>query len=421
MTSSAHGRAPGRGTAAVLVGYLLCATTIGGCSDSSVVAPSGATLSLSATSTALSFDATTTLTAQVLGANGLPVDGVAVSFATTLGSVQPAEAVARGGIATAMFEAGAVSGTATVTASAAGASTSRPLTIAIGVAAVARVTVSASPAAIPFGGGTATITAMVTDAAGNPLATIPVNFTTTAGAVAPASVKTDGKGAAQATLSTTAPAVVTATATRAGADNGSGSSVPGTTTVSVAPQPRPVVSIAASPNPVAMAPVTFTLSVTPAPGSSTTIENVSIAFGDGNRANMGAVSGANITAQHVYAAGGTYTVSATAIDSGGGVTTTPTVIAVGQGAPVSVAIAAAAPVRVGTQSLVTLIATIAPPTTIIQSYRWDFGDGTQETTTAPQVQHLFLNRDEPYRVTVTATPAGGGPPVSGFGFVVAPR
>ena len=79
----------------------------------------------------------------------------------------------------------------------------------------------------------------------------------------------------------------------------------------------PAVSVTASAKPVANTATTFTIGATPAPGTNATIQNVRVTFGDGSApVDLGAVSGTTTT-QHVYAVAGTYTVSATATDSGG--------------------------------------------------------------------------------------------------------
>ena len=85
--------------------------------------------------------------------------------------------------------------------------------------------------------------------------------------------------------------------------------------------PGPTVSVTASANPVAGAATTLTITAAPAPGSGATIQNVLLNFGDGSAVNLGAVNGTTTT-QHVYAAAGTYNVSATATDSGGRTSTT---------------------------------------------------------------------------------------------------
>src|SRR5262245_1075494 len=75
-----------------------------------------------------------------------------------------------------------------------------------------RVALTATPESVPFGGGSSTVTALVTDASSNPLRFAPVAFSTSSGSVTPANAKTDGNGKVQTTLTTTSAAVVTAVA-----------------------------------------------------------------------------------------------------------------------------------------------------------------------------------------------------------------
>ena len=217
-----------------------------------------------------------------------------------------------------------------ITASSGGVRAS-PVNLVVGTAAVGRIALAASPMSVPFDGGNSTITAVVTDAAGNPLNAMPVAFTTTTGNLTPSNAKTDTKGTVQTTLTTAASAVVTAVAGSFPDSPGgpSPASLTGSVTVPLTQPPIPAVSITASESPVARTPTTFTIGATPAPGTNTTIQNVSVDHGDGDRADLGAVSGTAIIAQHVYSNGGTYTAALEATDSAGATATASTVLAVG--------------------------------------------------------------------------------------------
>jgi PKD repeat protein len=149
------------------------------------------------------------------------------------------------------------------------------------------------------------------------------------------------------------------------------------------------------------------IAATPPSGTNTTIRSVAVSFGDGETNNLGAVSGTDIAVQHVYAAGGTYTVSATATDSGGGTAAASTVVAVRAAAPLSVSIAAGpmVPPGGGPKAIVTFAAAVFPATSVVTSYVWDFGDGSgTQQTTGNQLQHVFAN-PAVYTVTVTVTEA----------------
>jgi hypothetical protein len=290
---------------------------------------------------------------------------------------------------------------------------------------VARVQVTATPPTVPFGGGTSVIAAVAIDASNNPLVGIPVTFSTsTGGSIAPASVKTDPKGIAEATLSASQRVTVTAIAAAAPSDPGFGSvgTTQGSVVVASTPQPVPVVTVIAPPNAVAQTPVPFTIGAVPAPGSNTTITNVSVDFGDGSRANLGAASGPATSVQHVYTTGGSYTVSVTATDSGGGTATAATVIAVGFAQPSSVRITVDAIVKIpnSSDSLVTITAALAPATLIGTQYAWSFNPGGPATTPTNQVQQRLLNGGT-YAVTVSVTVAGSSQAVTGSLTFVVPQ
>lgn len=390
----------------------LAASRCGGAT--AITAPTGTTLIVSASAKSVSVNGSAVITGQLLSSSGQPQEGVTIDFAATLGSLQPAQAVTNAvGVATVVFSAGTSSGTAVVTATS-GEVTGNPVSLNLGVSAIGRVAMAAAPASLPWTGGSTTITATVTDAAGNPLPLMPVLFTTTAGNITPANVKTDTKGVVQTTLSTTAAAVVTAVAGTSPADTpGPQGAISGAVTVGLEAPPRPVVSILPSPNPQANTPVTFTIGVAPAPGSNTTIRSVSVSFGDGATANLGAANGPSLVAQHTYTAGGTYTASVTATDSNGGTSTASTPVVIGGVAPLSLAVATTmTPTGGGPNARVSFTATVAPTTAIIASYRWEFGDGSAaQETPGGQVQHLYTLSGA-YTVTVTATNLTGATAVA---------
>jgi len=391
------------------------ALVLAGCGgEKTLLAPTGAVLTLISSATALSFNGTAAINARILTSGGQPApDGTIVRFATTLGTVEPVEAVTAAGVATTNFNAGVASGTAIVTASSGSVGGDNGLRIAIGVAAVARVQVTATPPSVPFGGGTTVIAAVAIDATNNPLVGIPVTFSTSTGAtIAPANLKTDPKGIAEATLTANQRVTVTATAAAAPSDPGFGAvgSTQGSVVVTALPQPVPVVTVVAPPNAVAGTPAPFTIGAVPAPGSNTAITNVSVDFGDGGRVNL--PGSPAISVQHVYATGGTYTVTVTATDSGGGTSSAAAVIVVGFAPPSTVRITGESAAITG-GFLVTFTATLAPPTLIGTSYQWSFGP----TTTANQAQNKYPAGTTSVDVTVVVTLAGGGT-VSGSATIV---
>ena len=106
-----------------------------------------------------------TTTASRTGA-GTPVqNGTHVTFTTTLGQIQPSDALTRNGEADVIFSSGGASGTATITAYSGGASQS--IQLPIGTAAVGAVALTATPQTLPAAGGNTTLVANVTDNKGN--------------------------------------------------------------------------------------------------------------------------------------------------------------------------------------------------------------------------------------------------------------
>ena len=310
------------------------------------------------------------------------------------------------------FLAGPLSGIAVITASSGGSTTGpdAAVKLAVGAAAAARIGMTANPATIPFSGGSSTITATVVDSGGVPLASVPLTFSTSAGTLTSTAIKTDANGNAQTTLTTTGQAAsVKAVIGAPGSASGDvGAGATGSVSVAVAPRPQPAVSVAPGPTPTAQTPVTFTIAAVPAAGSGTTIQDVTINFGDGEKFDLGAVSGMNIVAQHVYQFSGTYTVTVTAVDTAGGSGIATAVLVVAPQAPLSVAIAFAPPVVAGANTIFTFTAAAMPATAVIASYRWQFGDGSAvQTTTGNQVTHSFKNGGGPYTVQVTIVSAQG--------------
>jgi hypothetical protein len=188
-----------------------------------LVAPSGTTLTLIASTHVLPVNGETDITA-ILIEGGQPADegsaliagvgtpvhnGTVVTFSTTLGRLEPAEAKTAGGRATVRLIGDGRSGTATITAFSGPAIMS--IDVNVGAAAAAFLAITATPQALSSAGGSSTILARVEDVQGNGLAGLPVSFQTTRGTLAPSNALTDANGAALTILTTTEEATVTAT------------------------------------------------------------------------------------------------------------------------------------------------------------------------------------------------------------------
>jgi hypothetical protein len=158
------------------------------------------TLTLSADPASLPADgiSTSVITATVTDLSGSPAAGEAVTFTTSLGAIQPVTTTANAaGLAFANLTAATQPGEALITASTATGARSLRLPMLAGFPAA--VTLNASPAVVPPQ-GTATITALVRDALGEPLPGVNVLFSTTLGTLTPLQALTGPDGRASVTL-----------------------------------------------------------------------------------------------------------------------------------------------------------------------------------------------------------------------------
>jgi len=374
---------------AALVGLSLL---VAGCEKTSLVAPSGSTIRITAQATALPANGTTDIIGQVLEAAGTaPHSGTVILFTTTLGSIEPSEARTDGnGRVIVKYRAGQTSGTATIMATSGGATTGTDgaVKIAIGTAAVGRVSVTANPNPVLAIGGTTTVTANVADINGSALPSAPVIFTTTAGSLANSLVTTEADGSARTSLTTSVQATVTATVGvlgTPGATGGTGGTgntsgtASGTVTVNVSAPPALVITPPATPPNVGL-PANFTFVVTPATTNGSAVRNLRVDWGDGVSRDLGAVTGTSVQS-HVYFDDGTFTVTGTVTDAAGNstmVSTSVTVVPVGSP---TIIITPSVPGTGGAvNTVVTFTIQVTPPTgVIITSATISFGDGQAQS------------------------------------------
>jgi Bacterial Ig-like domain (group 1)/PKD domain len=301
---------------------ILAALVALGCDSMPLTAPTGSALTISVASAFVPTGGTTEVTAFVSESGGTPVqNGTTVRFTTNLGRVDPVEVQTRNGYAVATFLAGDLSGVANVRATSGviggttgegeNATSTNSVQITVGGAAASLVVLNASPASVPTGGGTVTITASVLDANGNRLGGIPVSFSTTAGTLSPSSATTDSNGEARVQLTTAAAATVSA---RAGA-------AANAATVEVTVTATGVTISADVTNQSFATPFTFT--VTPAEGSRPT--GVIVDFDDGLSTDLGSITSAT-TVAHKFAAAGTYAVRVTQTNQDGSISTAVVVV-----------------------------------------------------------------------------------------------
>jgi adhesin/invasin len=389
----------------MILALLVPLALVAACDKVPLLAPTGTTITLIPTSTSVPNNSQTTIVATVIehgtasgssgtststtSTGGTPVqNGTLITFTTTLGHIEPAEARTNNGQVAVTLFTDNNSGTPTITAYSGGASATNS-TIKIGAATVKTVTLSAQPSTLGSSGGTTTVTAIVINDQGSPVSGVPVTFTTDNGSLSPATATTDSNGNATTTLTTTKTAKVTATS----------GSVATASALSVTVNAFALAGFTASPTATSSGvPVTFT--VTPATGVG--ISNVRVDFGDGKSQSVGSIAAAQ-TVSHAYSSPGQYTATATATDTAGGTGSLSTSVIIGS-LPVTLTASPAAP-------------TVNSPVTFtvgglgsaqIDHFVWTFDDGTpQLTTTSPQLPHTF-NTKGLKNVRVDVIGIGGG-------------
>jgi hypothetical protein len=382
------------------------------CERVPLLAPSGSTITLTASATALSVNGTAQLIAQVVEPSGTPPhSGTHIIFTTSLGSILPAESDTDiNGRVLAIFKAGSDNGTATITASSGGVvvPAANALKISVGTAAVGRVIVSANPALIPATGGTAVISATVSDINGNALAFAPVAYSTTAGVIDPPLATTDSNGVATSNLRTSTTATVTAsvgaqggTGTGGGGTGGGGTTTPtapaptgqasGSVTVNVAAAPTLVIAPPSTP-PAAGLPAIFTFTVTVPAANGSAIRDLTVNWGDGTPTQDLGVVTSTSTQTHVFRAAGNYVISAVLTDTFGNTVPQSTQITVIPVQRPGIQITQSPnPGHSGVPT--TLLIQVTPATGIgVQDLLVDYGDGQSADlggTSSAQIQHIY--------------------------------
>lgn len=387
----------------MLTGLLTIAGVgLASCDKVPLLAPAGTVISMVSTTTVLPINGSTEVIAVLIengttgtgtgtgsgattGSSGTPVhNGTLVSFTTTLGKIEPAEARTNNGRVTVKFTADGRSGTAIVTAYSGAAR--QTLEVLIGGAAAERVLVTANPTSLPSSGGTSTVTARVEDASGNPLLGVPVAFTTTSGSLSPVSALTNEAGLATTALSTNAEATVTATA--AGKVGTAALTLRTAASVSLS-VPAGTVTVGA--------PVIFT--VTPQAGA--TLSNTVVRFGDGGSRNLGTITTAT-TVAYIYGSEGIHDITVTSTDPDGApVTASGSVAVVG-----FTITASASPSSGPLGTVMTFTVTGIPAGVSIDHITWDFGNGVSRTTNSTSTSYEYPQRGS-YTVVITVRPTHG--------------
>lgn len=397
----------------VLATALLASLSAAACDKVPLLAPSGTAITLFATANSLAVNGSTEITAVLIeGAQGAPGqggqpaapingvgtpvhNGTVVTFTTTLGRIEPGEAKTSNGKATVTLTGDGRSGVATITAFSGGSS--QTLSLNVGAAAATRIVITASPQALPAGGGTAVVQARVEDQQGNGLLGVPVSFKTSAGTLTATSAVTNEAGVALTALTTTSPATVSATA---GGSEGTLSdnvalTIGARTTLSISPPTTVAVST----------PATFGISVTSSGTETPIVTDATIDFGDGASSPLGTLIGGASGVQtviHLYAGAGVRTVTVTGRDAAGSPVSRSTQVAV---APL-VASGSVTPGSTTLGQTVVFSVAVSPAGASISRYEWNFGDGTSMTTSSSSINHLYGSNGTK-SVTVRVVPTVG--------------
>jgi PKD repeat protein len=379
------------------------------CDRAQLLAPTRSTITMSAATRVLALGGSTDVTAFVVEEAGTPVqNGTTVRFSVTMGRVEPVEVQTTNGLAITRFFAGSSSGVAEIRAIS-GAATGgdddlNVVEITIGAAAANRVTVTATPGSVSSAGGSSQITATALDESGNPIAGVPVTFSSTAGTLSASSANTDENGRATIALTTNREAEVTARV-GSGADSRSATvtvrvNVQGTVTLTCRGSDT---ATSSSCTQVAGSTVTFAAARGTTSGAAA-IASARLDFGDGTSTTLGNLA-SSTTVNHIYGSAGTYTATLTATDANGEVTSASVTVVITRRLALAVTLTATeGAATTGTERWTFEAETMEGSTDVsgeVESYTWDFGDEADEVeTSGPQTSHVYDDEGR-YIVTVT--------------------
>ena len=299
----------------------------------STVSPSLSTVGASPASlTAGSGSATITVT--VTDTSGNPVSGATVVLAATGGGntlTQPTGTTDATGVATGTLSS-TVAESKTISAAANGTAIFQTagVTFTAGPVSASRSTVAASPASIPAGSSTSTITVTVKDANGNPIggATVALAATGSGNTLTQPGGPTNASGVATGALSSTAAGSKTVSATA----NGTAITQTATVTVTSAVVSASKSTVSASPTSITAGSGSSTITVTVKDSKGRAIAGATVvlsATGSGNTFTQPAPTNSNGIATGIFSStvAGSKTISATA--NGTVITQKPTVTVTG--------------------------------------------------------------------------------------------
>jgi hypothetical protein len=380
----------------ILLTMLVAATVA--CDKVPLGAPSGSAITITASARILATGETTEISAFVSESSGTPVqNGTSVRFTTTLGTVDPVEALTRNGVATTTLHAGNVSGVAQVRATSGGGTGGTGTTatnlveVQVGAAAVDTITVTANPSVVSANGGTVDVVANVFATGGRPLSGIAVAFSANRGTLSSTTATTDASGQARVTLTTNADTTI----------NASAGGKTSTTAATVTAQPGPAVTLTCAVGTAtncATANIGEVVTFTATRGTTTSnLRSAVLEFGDGGSVDLGTLSG-SVTVAHRYLAAGTYTARLTATDVNGESASATQIVRVEAAANVTLTL---------TNSGLTVTAEAVATGGVVLRYEWNFGAGATpsafQTTTPTTSATYATNGLKTVSVTVRFT------------------
>jgi PKD repeat protein len=157
-------------------------------------------------------------------------------------------------------------------------------------------------------------------------------------------------------------------------------------------------------------PGAYTFAVTAAAQNGSAVRDLTVSWGDGNRQDLGAVTGTAVVS-HVYSAAGTYTIVGTITDAAGNMSTVSTAVSVIPVPRPTIIISFSSSSFIHPATVNFNIQITAPQGVGIEDVLIDFGDGTTSdvggaTGSLPPIQHVYQNGGT-FTVRVTVTDSTG--------------
>lgn len=341
---------------------LMLILVLGFCKAAVLTAPDNTTLIVTVNPPVIPLGGQAVVKVVGFKASGTPVpDGTVIFFSCDIGTIESRKQILSGACEVLFQSNDNRSGVATITVTSGNAEvTPDPVTITIGTSGLSSLSLTADPPVLPVGGGAATLRVTAFDENFNPLANIPVALSTNAGQLNSRGnvIITNANGTAQDLLTTTETAEVTAAS--AGVD--------ASITVHVESNDGPTASFVYSPtNPKVDEKVNFNASASK--DTDGTIVSFRWDFGDGH-------SGSGETVSHRYGDAGTFAVVLVVQDNSGNRGTATQTVSVTEGNSPNASFVYSPANPAENETIYFNAAQSNDPDGTIESFDWDFGDGT---------------------------------------------